>query len=89
MSRLCSLCKEVGKIQLYSSTSTAWIGKHLMKRHNLSKPTTTESHLSLAPHIESTTPVVKGALDFDWGVRKYVGTQYLFIVIITFFKIIK
>ena len=56
---LCGLCKEVGKIQLYSSTSTAWMGEHLTKRHNLSKPTTTGSHSSLASQIESTTPVIK------------------------------
>lgn len=60
MSWLCGLCKEVGKIHLYSSTSTAWMDEHLTKRHNLSKPTTTESHLSLASQIESTSPVIKG-----------------------------
>lgn len=60
MSLLCGLCKEVGKIQLYSSTSTAWMGEHMTKRHNLSKPTTTESHSSLASQIESTSPVIKG-----------------------------
>lgn len=34
MSWLCSLYKEVGKIQLYSFTSIAWMGKYLTKRYN-------------------------------------------------------
>ena len=59
MNCLYGLCKEEGKIQLYSSTSTVWISKHLIKEHNLSKPTITKSNLSLASQIVFTILVIK------------------------------
>lgn len=51
---LCGLCKDAGRIKLYSSTSTAWMGDHLIKIHKLSKATT-QSSSSQAPQIQSTT----------------------------------
>ncbi len=54
---LCGLCKEVGRVQLYSSTSTTWMGEHLIKRHNLSK-ITTQNSLSSVSQNNSTTPTI-------------------------------
>ena len=53
------MCKEEGRVKLYSST--AWIGKHLIKIHKLSKATTQDSS-SQASQAESTTPGVKDNL---------------------------
>lgn len=54
---LCGLYKKVERIQLYSSTSTAWMGKHLIKRHNLSS-TIAQSSSSLVSQTKSTTPAI-------------------------------
>lgn len=59
ISWLYGLCKEMGKIQLYFSILTAWIGKNLTKRYNLSKSITIKSYLSLTSQIEFASPVIK------------------------------